>query len=125
MSAKPVTPVDPERLAEELAADADVVRALRENGDVAEIVRPVDVHFEGDDEAISRVEDAAEELGWRVIEAVEEEDGLVTLWLQRDQTTTESALRALTEDALRIEAAYGVNYDGWGTAAETGIDDEG
>jgi len=116
--------IDPARLAEELAADHDVVRALRENGDLAEIVRPVDAHFEGDGKAMARIELAAEELGWRVVELVEEEDGLLTLWLQRDQMTTDDALRALTEDALRIEAAYGVTYDGWGTVAETGVADD-
>lgn len=114
--------VDPARLAEELAADEDVIRALRENGDVAEVVRPVDAHFEGDADAISRIEDDAEQLGWRVVEVTEEDDGQATLWLQRNQTTTDSALRGLTEDALRIEAIYGVDYDGWGTVAETEAD---
>jgi len=114
--------IDPARLAEELAADEDVVRALRENGDVAEKVRPVDVHFEGDAEAISQIEDDAEQLGWRVVDITEEDDGQATLWLQRDQTTTDSALCGLTEDALRIEATYGVGYDGWGTVAETETD---
>ena len=111
--------VVPARLAEELAADEDVVRALRENGDVAEVVRPVDAHFEGDADAISRIEDDAEQLGWRVVDVTEEDEGQATLWLQRNQTTTDSALRGLTEDALRIEATYGVDYDGWGTVAET------
>ena len=114
------TSVDPARLAEELAADEEVIAALRDNGDVATLVRPVDVHFEGDEEAISRLEDEAEELGWTVVEVAEEEDGLFTLWIQREQTTTDAALRGLTEEALRLEADYGLSYDGWGTVAETG-----
>ena len=113
-------PFDAERLAEELAADADVVRALRDNGDAAEIIRPVDVHFVGEAEAIERLEDEIEDLGWTIVEIVSEDDGYVTLSVQREQATTDDALRALTEDALRIEAAYGISYDGWGTAAESG-----
>ena len=116
-------PFDADRLAEELAADAEVVRALRDNGDVAEIIRPVDVHFVGEAEAIERLEEAAEALGWTIIDLVPEDDGYATLSVQRQQTTTDEALRALTEDALRIEAAYAVSYDGWGTAAESGGED--
>lgn len=113
-------PFDADRLAEELAADADVVRALRDNGDVAEIIRPVDVHFVGEAELIERLEDEIEDLGWTIVEMVPEDDGYVTLSVQREQATTDDALRALTEDALRIEAAYDISYDGWGTAAESG-----
>jgi len=111
-------PFDPDRLAEEIEADAEVVRALRDNGDVAEIVRPVDAHFVGEGEAIERLEEEIEDLGWTIVEVTPEDDGYVTLWVQRAQTTTDEALRALTEDALRIEAAYQVSYDGWGTVAE-------
>ena len=116
-------PFDADRLAEELAADAEVVRALRDNGDVAEIIRPVDVHFVGEAEAIERLEEAAEALGWTIIDLIPEDGGFATLSVQRRQTTTDEALRALTEDALRIEAAYAVSYDGWGTAAESGGED--
>lgn len=113
-------PFDPDRLAEELAADADVVRALRDNGDVAEIIRPVDAHFVGETGAIGRLEDEIESLGWTIVEVSPEEDGFVTLSVQRRQPATDDALRSLTEDALRIEAAYAVSYDGWGTVAESG-----
>ena len=41
------TPIDPQRLEAELAADADVMRSLNENGDVPTVVRPVDVRFIG------------------------------------------------------------------------------
>lgn len=113
-------PFDPDRLAEELAADADVVQALRDNGDVAEIVRLVDAHFVGEAEEIGRLEDEIEALGWTIVEVTPEEDGFVTLSVQRRQAATDDALRSLTEDALRIEAAYAVSYDGWGTVAESG-----
>ncbi|MET0377150.1 MAG: ribonuclease E inhibitor RraB [Rhizorhabdus sp.] len=113
-------PFDPARLAEELAADADVVRELRDNGDVPDIVRPVDAHFVGEPATIAVLEGEVEALGWTIVEVNLEEDGYVTLWLQREQATTDAALRALTEDALRIEAAYDVNYDGWGTVAKSG-----
>jgi len=113
-------PFDPDRLAEELAADADTVRALRESGDAPDIVRPVDVHFVGEAATIARLEGEIEALGWTIVEVELEEDGYVTLSVQREQATTDAALRALTEDALRIEEAYDVSYDGWGTSAESG-----
>ncbi|KRB79472.1 hypothetical protein ASE00_20435 [Sphingomonas sp. Root710] len=110
-------PFDPDRLAEELAADADVVRDLRDSGDAPDIVRPVDVHFVGEAATIARLEGEIEALGWTVVEVELDDDGYVTLSVQREQTTTDAALRTLTEDALRVEAAYGVSYDGWGTVA--------
>ncbi|MDB5707903.1 MAG: hypothetical protein JWN66_5019 [Sphingomonas bacterium] len=117
--AAPADQVDPRRLAAELAADADVVRSLRQNGDVPTIVRPVDVRFVGIADRVAKLVDAAPNLGWRVIQTVAQQDGTVALDLQRDQSTEGPALRALTEEALRTEAMFGVRYDGWGTAAES------
>ena len=39
--------IDPSRLAEELAANEDVLQALAANGDIAELSRTIDVHFKG------------------------------------------------------------------------------
>ena len=44
--------IDPEKLSAEIAADAEVLQALAENGDIATLVRPVDLHFKGSQEAI-------------------------------------------------------------------------
>jgi regulator of RNase E activity RraB len=113
-------PIDPERLAAELAADAEVLRSLRDNGDVASAVRPVDVRFEGGTEEINALADEIEELGWTVVQMVEIDEDTLALDVRRDQTADDEAIRALTEDALRIEEAFGVGYSGWGTVATAG-----
>jgi regulator of RNase E activity RraB len=113
--------VDPARLAEEWAADKDVLKSLADNGDRAEIVRPVDISFRGDDAALERLEDDAEELGFSVIEREETEDGLC-LFLGCEQSAEEAAIKALTLKCLQIEILYGVEYDGWGCTAEDGTE---
>lgn len=115
--------VSPARLEEEWAADKDVLASLRENGDRAEIVRPVDVSFRGDDEALDKLEEEAAELGFEVIEREEDEDGEVCLFLMREQTTDDVAIKGLTKLCLQIEQAYDVEYDGWGCTAEDGAED--
>ena len=112
--------VDQARLDAEWAADKDVLASLAANGDRAEIVRAVDVSFRGDDEALDRLEDDAEELGFAVIEREEDEDGEMCLFLGCEQTSDEAAIRALTLKCLQIELIYDVEYDGWGCTAETG-----
>ncbi|GGA57344.1 ribonuclease E inhibitor RraB [Sphingomonas psychrolutea] len=114
--------VSPARLEEEWAADKDVLASLRENGDRAEIVRPVDVSFRGDDEALDKLEEEAAELGFEVIEREEDEDGEVCLFLSREQTTDDAAIKGLTKLCLQIELAYEVEYDGWGCTAEDGTE---
>lgn len=113
----PAEPIDPARVEAELAADADVIRSLRENGDDPRVVRPVDVHFLGGREPILRLADAAESLGWSVAQVMDCDDGGLAIDLCRDQTTDEAAVRQLTFDALVIEQTYGLSYDGWGTMA--------
>ncbi len=109
--------VDPERLSAELEADIDVMRSLRENGDIASIVRPVDVRFVGPASEIDRPANATDPMGWEVIQIVALGDGACALDVQRRQSTEPSALRALTIEALAIEQDFGVRYDGWGTVA--------
>jgi regulator of RNase E activity RraB len=112
-------PIDLERLQSELAADADVIRSLRENGDLAAVVRPVDVSFKSDDAAIARVRSLVAGTEWRILQEIEMSDGEMSIDIQRDQTTDEGAIRSLTESALEIEDATGAAYDGWGTVAQT------
>jgi regulator of RNase E activity RraB len=115
-----MTNVDPARLAAEWAEDQTVLRNLAENGDRAELVRPVDVSFSGSAGALDALEDAAEELGFEVIDREIAEDGGQTLFLEREQTAEPEAIKALTTLCLEIEAEYDVEYDGWGCVAETG-----
>jgi hypothetical protein len=117
VAAMPTLPIDPERVEAEVAADADVLRSLQENGDVSSIVRPVDVRFVGSGENVGFLEQQIGTLGWHVVQRVSLDDGSEALDVQREQTTDLDAIRQLTEAALQIEAQYGVRYDGWGTVA--------
>jgi regulator of RNase E activity RraB len=112
------TNINPERLAAELLADADVIRSLRESGDVSSIVRPVDVRFVGDQEQIGALRVKIGNLGWKFIQTVALGDGSLALDAQREQTTDAAAIRVLTEEALRIETENNIHYDGWGTVAK-------
>ena len=103
----------------ELAADADVLRSLNENGDVASIPRPVDVRSVGSSESVGSLERQIGALGRQVVQRVALDDGSEALDVQREQRTDPSAIRQLTATALGIEAQYGVRYEGWGTVATT------
>jgi regulator of RNase E activity RraB len=120
MAANHSPKIDQARLENEWAEDQAVLRNLAENGDRAELVRAVDVSFSGSAEALDALEDAAEELGFEVIDREIDEEGGQTLFLEREQTTEAEAIKALTTLCLEIEADYDVEYDGWGCVAETG-----
>lgn len=114
--------IDPDKLAAEIAEDAKILEALAENGDIASLVRPIDLHFKGSQEAIEALAEASEELGLEFIEFGEYEDGDIAADFIVEGTTEPAAMAALTKRALEIELAYGVEYDGWGCAAETGTE---
>lgn len=115
--AMPSLPLDPARLEAEVAADADVLRSLQENGDVPSIARPVDVRFVGDTEAVDNLQKAVPAMGWRIIQRVTLDGGEEAIDVQRNQPTDRASILALTEAALRFEAQFAVRYDGWGTVA--------
>ena len=113
--------VDPMRLEAEWAEDQKVLQSLAENGDRAELIRPVDVSFTGPREAIDRLEFDAEDLAFMPIDREIDEDGAITLFLEREQPADAASIQSLTATCLEIEAKYGVEYDGWGCVAETGL----
>jgi regulator of RNase E activity RraB len=115
-----IEPVDPARLAAEMEADADVLKALAANGDISTIARPVDLHFKGKQELIVALGDDADELGFEFVQFNEHEDGEWSVDFTLSSTIEPQVLAQLTERALEIEAAYGVDYDGWGCVAQTG-----
>lgn len=115
--------VDRERLAAELEADADVLRALAENGDEPTSKRPVDLHFKGSEDAIVALGEDADELGLRFVQYNEYEDGDWSVDFSIDSTVEPHVMARLTERALEIEIAYGVEYDGWGCVAQSGRED--
>lgn len=117
--------VSPARLAEEWAADKDVLASLAASGDKAAIVRPIDVSFRGSEEALDRLEESAGELGFDVIEREEDEEGEISLFLGCEQAADEASIKALTLKCLQIELLYDVEYDGWGCTSEDGAGEDG
>jgi regulator of RNase E activity RraB len=112
--------VDQQRLQEEWLGDQEVLASLAENGDKPEIPRSVDVSFSGDDDALDRLAEEAEELGFAVIDREENEEGGMSLFLAREQKADAASIKALTLQCLQIELLYDVEYEGWGCMAETG-----
>ncbi len=112
--------VDPARLEAEWDADKDVLANLAANGDKAQIRRPVDVSFMGNDKDFDRVLEIASQFGFVELDREEDEDGQLYLFLECEQAVDEQSIRALTLKCLQIEILCGVEYDGWGCEAETG-----
>jgi hypothetical protein len=110
--------VDPRQAADTFASDEATLRQLRQHGDVARIARPVEVYFIGSAEAIDGLEHNLPRLGWTLVDRAPPENGTVLLTVSRTQATEPAAIRLLSEAALRIEAEYGVEYDGWETSVE-------
>ena len=112
--------VDPARFEEEWRDDQEVLASLAENGDHPELPRSIDVSFTGDEAALDRLADEAEDLGFAVIDREENEDGGISLFLAREQPADADSIKALTLQCLQIELTYDVEYEGWGCMAETG-----
>jgi regulator of ribonuclease activity B len=111
-------PIDPQHLADTVASDEAVIRQLRAHGDVAHIVRPIELYFYGPPVAIARLEGDLPDIGWKFVSRIPPEDGESGLVVSREQTTDEEAIRHLSEAALRVELDYGVKYDGWESIVE-------
>ena len=102
------------------AADQDVLRELRENGDLPSVPREVDVSFRGPFDSLVRLQSACDNFGFTVQEFIDaDEDGQPWLFLVRTQTTDNDAMRDLTMTYLQIEDSFGVECDGWGCVAQT------
>ncbi|AKM09785.1 ribonuclease E inhibitor RraB [Croceicoccus naphthovorans] len=110
---------DPARWNKVWEADLDVLRSLRENGDIAHIPREIDVSFRGDMETLERLAAASSQYGFDLLELKRDEDGLPWLFLVRTQKADEEAIRGLTETYLQIEDSFGVECDGWGCVGQT------
>jgi len=113
--------IDPDRLEQEWEADREVLAELVANGDKPALPRAIDVSFRGPPEALDELADAAEELGFEVLESEAADDGGDPyLFLEIEQAADEASIRALTIRCIEIEARFGVEYDGWGCQAQTG-----
>jgi len=113
--------VDPARLQEEWEADKEVLANLAANGDKARISRPVDVSFKGSERDFDRVLEIASQFGFVELDREEGEDGELYLFLECEQPVDEESICALTRKCLQIELLCGVEYDGWGCEAATGV----
>lgn len=112
--------IDPDKLAAEIAADAEILKALADNGDIAAMPRPIDLHFKGPQEKIEALAEDAETLGFAFVEFGEYEDGDIAVDFIVEGTTDAEAMAALVRRALEIEITHGVEFDGWGCEAQTG-----
>ena len=117
-----VARIDPEHLAQELAANEEVLAALAENGDVPSIARSIDLHFKGPQTNIEMLAGNAEALGLRFLGFAEFEDGDWAADLQVYSTSDRDAITDLTRRALEIEILHAVEFEGWGCHAETGLE---
>ncbi|MBN8819877.1 MAG: ribonuclease E inhibitor RraB [Sphingomonas sp.] len=112
--------VDQARLDEEWEADKDILAQLADNGDKAQIKRPVDVSFRGDDESFEAVLRLASQFGFVELDRETDEEGDQYLFLECEQAVDAESIKALTRKCLQIEILCGVEYDGWGCQAATG-----
>lgn len=112
--------VDQARLDEEWEADKAILAQLAANGDKAQIRRPVDVSFRGDDARFEAVLRIAGQFGFSELDRETDEAGDQFLFLECEQAVDEESIRALTRKCLQIELLCGVEYDGWGCQAATG-----
>jgi hypothetical protein len=105
------------RLKEEHAADADVLSSLERNGDCPSVVRAVGVRFVGLKPYIYGLAQAANSLGFTIIQIVEMPSGEEAIDLSLQSDTQKSSIEGLTLSALRMERHFMLRYDGWGTVA--------
>ena len=108
--------IDQKHLTAELAADADVVRSLLNDGDIPSLVRAVDVRFVGSAAHIEKLRGETKSHGWGEVRTVVMSEVDIALDLARDQTTETGALGALPNGHW---ASFNVSYDGWGTVARS------
>jgi hypothetical protein len=112
--------ISPERWEDAWAADLDVLRSLKENGDAPSVPREIDVSFRGAVDALRRLEAGCSNFGFEVQEFIEaDEEGQPWLFLVRTQAADEEAIRDLTMTYLQIEDSFGVECDGWGCIAQS------
>ncbi len=75
----------------------------------------------GSDKDFDRVLEIASQFGFVELDR-EQDEGRATLsLLECEQAVDEQSIRALTLKCLQIEILCGVEYDGWGCEAETGV----
>ena len=99
-----------------LRANADLLEALSDNGDIADRVRPV-VHsaYFGDAASADAVREELEHAGFAVEVSKRRFKKVWELEAVRDETVTADAVDAFTRAAFSVVDAGGGEYDGWYT----------
>lgn len=103
------------------SADLDVLEALERNGDQPWAPRLVDLSFRGHPDSLSKLETLARAYGFSRLPEDSQADREV-LFIGREQTADVMSIKALTKLSLQFEALFGVELDGWGCVAQTGIE---
>ena len=112
--------IDPQRFEEVWAEDRDVLRNLRNNGDIPSIPRAIDVSFRGSVASLRALASACGNFGFEVQRRIEaDENGEPWLFIVRTQAADEESIRELTVTYLQIEDAFKVRCDGWGCIGQT------
>jgi len=112
--------IDDEYFDQVWSADLDVLQSLAKSGDRPELPRDIDVSFRGPVDALDKLASFAATYGFKA-RFSEAEGGKPWLFLERNQRADMESIRALTKLSLQFEALFGVELDGWGCTARTGL----
>ncbi|WP_422343863.1 ribonuclease E inhibitor RraB [Parasphingorhabdus sp.] len=108
--------VDPDYLAQEWATDDEILESMAAGGDLARVVREINVQFVGAVANLNKLKNDAKKLGFRSA-LVEKYEGEWQIELQIDADTRQETIRELTRKCLEIEQDYDIDHDGWGCFA--------
>lgn len=108
--------IDPDYLAQEWATDDEILENMAAGGDVAHVVREVNVQFVGAVSNLNKLKNDAKKLGFSSA-YVEKDEGEWQIELQIDADTRQETIRELTRKCLEIEQDYDIDHDGWGCFA--------
>ena len=109
--------IDSDILAAEFAADDDVLASLKSSGDVASVVRSIDVSFRGEIDRLEALAGRLETDGFSIIDRTRTEEDTPWIFMAREQSADRSAIHALTQYCLERADEFDVTYDGWGCVA--------
>lgn len=108
--------IDPEYLAQEWATDDEILENMAAGGDLAHVVREINVQFVGEVSNLNKLKNDSQTLGFRSA-IVENDEGEWQIELQIDADTRQETIRELTRKCLEIEQDYDIDHDGWGCFA--------
>ncbi|MEP2102332.1 MAG: ribonuclease E inhibitor RraB [Parasphingorhabdus sp.] len=108
--------VDPEYLAQEWATDDEILENMAAGGDLAHVIREINVQFVGAVANLNKLKNDAKKLGFQSA-LVEKDEGEWQIELQIDADTRQETIRQLTRKCLEIEQDYDIDHDGWGCFA--------